>query len=133
MGAALPSQLTLVRFAVGLGGFTMCILMFGPFQGLEERLGLNDKAAHIAAFYLLTVGLFACAPRFRRTDIGLGVILLAGLSEVIQFFVGRSMSFGDFAADSVGILGAMLPATVERFRYANAHRPSRLVGVLPNL
>lgn len=119
------SQLTFARWAVGLLGFTMCFFMFGPFQGLEETIGFTDKAAHGLAFYCLTLGLFVCFPRNRRTDLGLMVIGLAGASEVIQSFVGRTMSFEDFAADSTGIVAAMLPATVERFRRSTRQEQRR--------
>lgn len=110
------SQLTIVRTAVCCLALTMAVLMFGPFQGLEGELGLTDKAAHGTAFYLLTVGMFACFPRNRRTDLGLIVIAIGAGTEVIQAMVGRDGNLPDFAADSVGILAAMLPATVERMR-----------------
>lgn len=110
-------RLAAARAIVALLGLTMAVLMFGPFQGLEEKLGLSDKMAHATAFYALTLGIFVSFPRNRRTDLALIVMFVAGASEVIQGLVGRSMSFGDFAADSAGIAVAMLPAAIERFRH----------------
>jgi VanZ family protein len=122
-------RLTLVRIAVAALGLTMCVLMFGPFQGLEERLGFTDKMAHGTAFYALTLGLFACFPMNRRTDLGLVVIFLGAATEIIQSAVGRDGNFPDFAADSIGILAAMLPATIERLRLsARQHQAARRIA-----
>jgi hypothetical protein len=110
------SRLVLVRSVVALLGLTLCVLLFGPFQGAEHYFGLSDKAAHGIAFYTLTLGLFASLPRNRRTDLGFFAMLIAGGTEVVQAMVGRDGNFPDFAADSLGILAAMLPATVERMR-----------------
>jgi VanZ family protein len=120
----MPSRLTLVRLAIAGLGLTMCVLMFGPFQGLEERLGFSDKAAHGIAFYMLTLGMFASLPRNRRTDLGLAAIGLGALTEVIQSLVGRDGNFADFAADATGIVAAMLPATVERLRLSMRAQPA---------
>jgi VanZ family protein len=117
------SRLTLVRAAVALLGLSLCILLFGPFQGAEGYFGLSDKAAHGIAFYTLTLGMFASLPRNRRTDLGLIATVIAGSTEVVQSMVGRDGNFPDFAADSVGILAAMLPATVERIRLSIRQTP----------
>jgi len=106
-----------VRIAVGIGLAALLVLLLGPFQGLEERIGLSDKAAHVAAFYVLSLALFAALPSLRRTDLALGVLALAAATEVAQTFTGRTGSFPDFAADAAGVLVAVLPATVERLRY----------------
>lgn len=94
----------------------LAALLLGPDTHLEDRIGVSDKVAHAGAFYTLTLGLYACFPRNRRTDLGLIAVLVGGATEVIQALVGRDGNFSDFAADSVGILAAMLPATIERVR-----------------
>lgn len=107
-----------IRIFVGFGFLTLVVLLLGPFQGLETRLGLSDKTAHAAAFYVLSLGLFASLPRIRRTDLAFGVAAFAAATEVAQTFTGRSGSFEDFAANAAGIAIAVLPAMVERLRYA---------------
>jgi VanZ family protein len=110
------SRLTLVRTAVAVLGLALAVLLLGPDMHLEDLLGISDKIAHGAAFYTLTLGLFACFPRNRRTDLGLIVIFIGAATEVVQAMVGRDGNFPDFAADATGILAAMLPATIERIR-----------------
>lgn len=107
-----------IRVFVGFGFATLLVILLGPFQGLEARIGLSDKTAHAAAFYALSLGLFASLPRVRRTDLAIGVVAFAAATEVAQTFTGRTGSFEDFAADATGVLVAVLPAMVERLRYA---------------
>jgi VanZ family protein len=118
------SRLTLIRTAVAILGLALAALLLGPDTHLEDMLGVSDKIAHAAAFYTLTLGLFACFPRNRRTDLGLIVILIGGGTEVIQSLVGRDGNFPDFAADATGIVAAMLPATIERVRISIRQQPA---------
>jgi hypothetical protein len=112
------ARLVFVFAATGLG-----VLMLGPFQGLEQVFGLNDKAAHALAFYGLTVFLFLIAPKRRRDDLVLFVIAAALAAEGLQFFTGRSVSMGDFMAGAAGALGAWLPGFVEQVRHAARRHP----------
>jgi hypothetical protein len=100
---------------LAIGG--LAVLMFGPFQGLEAELGLSDKAAHGLAFYGLTVGLFATAPRLRRGDLVWVALLLASGSELLQSAVGRDGDMLDLAADAAGVMAAWLPQLAADFRW----------------
>ncbi len=113
-----------VRIAVAVGFAAMIVLLLGPFQGLEERIGLSDKTAHAAAFYVLSLALFAALPRMRRTDLALGLLALAAATEVAQTLTGRTGSFPDFAADAAGVVVAVLPAMVERLRFLLTRVPA---------
>lgn len=113
-----------VRIAVAIGFVALIVLLLGPFQGLEQRIGLSDKTAHAAAFYVLSLALFAALPRLRRTDLALGLLALAAATEIAQTMTGRSGSFADFAADGAGVLVAVLPAMVERLRFLLNRAPS---------
>jgi len=106
-----------IRLAVALGFTLLIVLLLGPFQGLETHLGLSDKTAHAAAFYVLTLGVFASLPGIRRTDLALWVLALAAATEIAQGFTGRSASLEDLLADAAGIVIAVVPAMVERLRY----------------
>ena len=46
------------RLFFALAALGMAVLMLGPFQGLEQVFGLNDKAAQVIAFYGVASGLF---------------------------------------------------------------------------
>lgn len=112
-----------IRLAVALGFALLTVLLLGPFQGLEAHLGLSDKTAHAAAFYVLSLGLFASFPRVRRTDLALWVLAFAASTEIVQTLTGRSGSIEDLIADAVGIVIAVLPAMIERLRYTLNRAP----------
>ena len=92
-------------------------LTLGPFQGAEGAFGLSDKAAHMVAFYGLTILAFIVAPSRRRTDLAI-IVLTFGLAiEIAQGLSGRSTSLSDFMADMLGVAFATLPGLVERLRH----------------
>ena len=105
-----PSRLLLVlRGAAVLSALGLTFLLLGPFQGLEQHFHLTDTEAHALAFFGVTLGLFAIAPRSRRMDLALAALGFGVLIELGQAFTGRSASFTDLVADGVGITIAMLP------------------------
>lgn len=101
----------------------MAVLMLGPFQGLEQVFGLNDKAAHAIAFYGVAVGLFLIAPKRRRDDLALFVVAAALGAELLQAFTGRSVSVTDFLAGAAGVAAAWLPGRIEQLREAVRRHP----------
>lgn len=124
-----PHRIILVLRAVtGLSVCAVLILTLGPFQGLEARIGLSDKAAHALAFYILTLLLFSIAPRRRRTDLALAALALGILIELSQGLTGRSLSILDFLADALGVAAATAPAWIERFRHSARRRPFLVLG-----
>jgi VanZ family protein len=119
----LAARLLFVFAATG-----MAVLMLGPFQGLEQAFGLNDKAAHAIAFYGMAVGLFLVMPSRRRDDLVVFVIAAALAVEGLQFFTGRSVSVGDFLAGAGGAVCAWLPGFVEQVRHAARRHPNLTLG-----
>ena len=105
-----------LRACAILSASIMAVLMLGPFQGLEHVFGLSDKAAHGIAFFSATLGAFCIAPHSRRHDLALVVLGFAVVCEILQCFVGRSMSLMDLLADVTGIGIALIPGAVENFR-----------------
>jgi VanZ family protein len=97
--------------------------LLGPFQGAEKYIGLSDIAAHVLAFYVLTIALLSVAPRSRREDLALIIVAFAIATEVLQGLTGRSMSLGDFAADMGGLIAATLPSYIDRLRYLVRTQP----------
>lgn len=98
------------------GAATALTLMLGPFQGLEQVFGLNDKAAHALAFGGLTAVSFLAFPRMRRNDLAIAAILLGASAEVAQLFADRSASFGDLAADAAGVGVIFFASHIEAIR-----------------
>lgn len=113
----------LARLIFLIGVAVLAVLVLGPFQGLEERIGLTDKSAHVIAFYLLGVATLAIAPKWRRTDLILALLGAGVLIEVLQGFTGRSMSLSDLGADALGLAAAAAPGFVEQLRRLARRHP----------
>jgi VanZ family protein len=111
-----------VFFAFAFVG--LAVLMLGPFQGLEQIFGLSDKEAHAIAFFAVTNALFIVAPRTRRNDLAMIAATIGLALELLQGLTGRSMSLGDFIADTVGITAAVVPGVVERLRHQLRTHPN---------
>lgn len=111
------------RLGFALAALGMAVLMLGPFQGLEQVFGLNDKAAHVIAFYGLASGLFLIAPSQRRDDLALYVIAAAFGVELLQALTGRSVSIIDFLAGSAGAAAAWAPGRIEQLRQSFRRHP----------
>jgi hypothetical protein len=114
----LPSLLSVRLVLIGLAATLVTFLLDPALQGSESALGLSDTAAHAVAFYLVTLGAYIALPNVRRTDAAGAVLVFAAATELLQGLTGRSMSLGDLGANAAGILGAVLPALVDRWRYA---------------
>jgi len=104
------------------------LMLLKQFQGLEAVFGLNDKAAHAIAFYVLSVALFIVVPRARRQDLCLFVLAAALAVELLQHFTGRSMSVGDFLAGAAGVAAAWAPGCAEELRRVFRGNPERRVA-----
>jgi VanZ family protein len=81
--------------------------------------GANDKLLHFIAYFGLAA-MAASAIRHRRPAIlaGLGLIVLGGVLEIIQGFVGRDLSLYDEFANTAGVVvgGFAARAAVEPLR-----------------
>ena len=113
-----PNRLVaLLRVCALCSAVGLTILFLGPFTYLVDVFHVTDKQAHAFAFFGVTLGLFAIAPRWRRTDLALAALAFGVLIELAQGLTGRSASLSDLMADGVGILAALLPGLVERLRH----------------
>jgi VanZ family protein len=67
--------------------------------------GYNDKLLHFIAYFGLAA-IAAIAVRRRKAAIlaALGLIVLGGILEIIQGFVGRDMSLYDEFANTLGVV-----------------------------
>lgn len=119
-----PHRTILILRAVAVAVVcALLVLTLGPFQGLESQFGLSDTAAHVMAFYIVTLLAFAVAPRQRRTDLALATLGLGVLIELAQGVLGRSLSLTDLLADAVGVGAATAPAWVEQLRHLARRHP----------
>lgn len=82
--------------------------MVGPFQNVEAAANVWDKAAHFVAFGLILWSIGVLFRRLPRTLAALSALALGGAVEIVQGMVGRDASGGDFLADGLGILLALL-------------------------
>ncbi|WP_309630353.1 hypothetical protein [Brevundimonas sp.] len=113
-----PNRLVaLLRICALCSAVCLTILFLGPFTYLVDVFHVTDKEAHALAFFGVTLGLFAIAPRWRRTDLALAALAFGVLIELAQGLTGRGVSLTDLMADGVGILAALVPGIVERLRH----------------
>jgi hypothetical protein len=125
--------ITAARVGFALAALGMAVLMLGPFQGLEQVFGLNDKAAHVIAFYCVASGLFLIAPRQRRDDLALFVIAAAFGIELLQALTGRSVSIVDFLAGAAGVAAAWAPGRIEQVRQSFRRYPDLSLAEIDKL
>lgn len=95
--------LALVRAGATLGALALIALMLGPFQGLEQRVGMTDVLAHVVGFAIITAAILLNLPRLGRLPAAGLSLALGGGIELLQAGLGRSASLPDLAADLVGI------------------------------
>lgn len=95
---------------------TIAILVFGPFGGAEKKFGLDDKEAHVLAFYALTSVAIWALPGVRKWDVAAACLLIGGAIEVVQRFVGRDGNLSDWIADAIGVAMVMTPLLIAAIR-----------------
>ena len=116
----------LVRACLAVLTVTIAILVFGPFGGLEQKVGFTDKEAHVLAFYALTGLSLLALPKIRKWDVALICLAIGGLIEVVQAMVGRDGNVPDWLADALGISLVMAPLVMKSMRRSmQGNRPSR--------
>jgi VanZ family protein len=92
---------------------TLLLVIWGeifapPGHGLLARL--NDKFLHTFAYFLLAaMASVALKRRGPAASAVVGLIVLGGVLEIIQGYVGRDMSFYDELANTAGaVIGSIL-------------------------
>ncbi len=113
-GNAPRRRLALWRVAWLAYWLALFVVMHVPLPpGPGSKLPWLDKIAH-AGLYFLLAWLGARCVSFRGAADRVGTLLrwtavyaaYAGLDEWLQRYVGRTPSYGDFAADMVGVIAA---------------------------
>ena len=95
-----------------LFGPALILVIWGELTRLspEDSWPVDDKLVHFSAYFLL--GVMAAAALKSRRAVALavlGLILLGGVLEIVQDWVGRDTSFLDEVANTAGaITGAVV-------------------------
>lgn len=116
MRLTLRRLVSLVRWTGIAAALAAVFGLMGPIHYEDLHLPMSDKVAHGMLFYGLTVLMLGALPRSRTTDMVLALIVLGGLSEVVQGLVGRDMDVFDLLSDSVGVAAAAAPTYLAAFR-----------------
>jgi|TARA_B110000196_G_scaffold317172_1_gene329803 VanZ family protein len=81
------------------------------FNSAFSEITILDEIAHISIFFVISLLFYGSFHMKRRFLIGL-VMAMGATTEVMQGMVGRSASFSDFLADSLGVVFAMTLVSV---------------------
>ncbi len=81
------------------------------FNSAFSEIAILDEIAHISIFFVISLLFYGSFHMKRRFLIGL-VMAMGATTEVMQGMVGRSASFSDFLADSLGVVFAMTLVSV---------------------
>lgn len=101
------------------------VIFEGPLPDHPCLRGKNDLALHFAAFFALSTPLLLI---FRRDKTVVGLVLFAGLIEIVQAFqVRRNADWADFAGGVAGIaLGVIIVAAVRAIKSPTALNKEQL-------
>ena len=116
---------TFLRIVGAAVMIALLALMLGPAQEAESTGLIWDKAAHFVAFGLILWSLGVLFRRVPRLWAAVLAVAIGGTVEIIQGFVGRDPSWGDFLADILGVAAALAAWVVWRgFRPREAFQTS---------
>lgn len=104
---------TMARWLLLAAALVCGVGMMGPWQGIERALVPWDKAAHVMAFYGLTLLLFSAFPNRRRLDLALLATFAGVAVEIVQGAEGRDAELGDMLADAAGAFAVLAPVYLE--------------------
>lgn len=100
---SLPLRLLAIFIIVGL-----LVALLGPSTSLEQNIIGLDKVAHFGAFGLVLWAFGVLYPNRSRVQLAIGAVAFGALTEVLQGMFGRDADIFDLAADTLGILAALL-------------------------
>ncbi|MEP6816685.1 MAG: hypothetical protein ABI873_14160 [Marmoricola sp.] len=102
------------RVAFALVGLLSLLVLFAPGSDVPSGLPVNDKVVHVSLFLALAVT--GRSPGVRVTPLVLGLVVYAGVSEVLQAMlpIHRDGDILDVAADLVGVAVGLAVVTLVR-------------------
>lgn len=114
------ARLALIVAIMLLAVVTVLLLMPMPDHGLDAP-GNIDKLVHFVMFFCVALPALVATPRF-WPHIMLGLIIYGGVIEMIQPQFGRHADWGDFVANSLGVVAAFPPALAARYWIGSKRR-----------
>ena len=113
----------LARLGFGLAVVAIFLASIAP-GWLTPQLLKSHYLQHFAAFYVVTCATLAAMPRVQVRRIGIGLLVFAFALQVTQVLRGAGIHMGqqNWIADAGGIMAALSPVVVERFRRRFARR-----------
>ncbi|MBP8248200.1 MAG: hypothetical protein KAX56_15130 [Phenylobacterium sp.] len=115
----------LARLGFGLTLLAIFLASIAP-GWLTPQLLHSHHLEHFAAFYVAACAGLAAMPRTPIRRIAMGYLVFAMILALIQYARGMpsDMALRNWVADAGGVLAALSPVVVERFRRLFAPRPS---------
>ena len=113
----------MARLAFGLAVVAIFLASIAP-GWLTPQLLKSHYLHHFAAFYVATCAGLAAMPRVPIRRIAAGFLLFALALQVTQVLRGAGLYMGqqNWVADAGGVMAALAPVVVERFRRLFARR-----------
>ena len=109
----LPAAFRIVFWAA------IAVVLWSTLTDTGDLTGeVSDKVLHVVAFYGLAVLGRLAYPAARLAGLGLALAGLGGLIELLQGtpLIHRDASWGDVVADAAGVVCALAPVALDRFR-----------------
>lgn len=115
----------LARLGFGLTLLAIFLASIAP-GWLTPQLLYSHHLEHFAAFYVAACAGLAAMPRTPIRRIAMGYLAFAMILALIQYARGMpsEVALRNWVADAGGVLAALSPVVVERFRRLFAPRPS---------
>lgn len=115
----------LARLGFGLTLLAIFLASIAP-GWLTPKLLHSHHLEHFAAFYVAACAGLAAMPRTPIRRIAMGYLVFAMILALIQYARGMpsEVALRNWVADAGGVLAALSPVVVERFRRLFAPRPS---------
>ncbi len=117
LSLASPLWIALGRIACLAACVLTLVSAFAPARDAPHLLPW-DKAEHFLAFYALAILGAAAFPRWNALWIAAPLLALGGLIEIVQALpiVGRDSDIHDWYADTIGVVFALAPLLLARWR-----------------
>ena len=113
----------LARLGLGLTLLAIFLASIAPGWLTPQLLG-SHHLEHFAAFYVAVCAGLAAMPRAQIRWVGLGYLAFALALQVVQYFRGSGLevAIDNWVADAGGVMAALVPVVVDRFRRLFAPR-----------
>ena len=110
------ARVKIVRFATAFAALAACALVVLSLSSLNLPIDTDNALVQLLLFYVLTTGAYCALPFVRRGDIAVVAMWLVLAAGVAPGFAGREISAVQIFSNIAGVLMAVAPMYVARFR-----------------